>query len=79
VPMNPNATAFESLAEIICRSAGARLVHVEQRRGQPTLIHFAPDVPGEPPIESLPIAEFNSRAVRLALKNYRVEEVEVIR
>lgn len=45
----------------------------------PTLIHFAPDVPGEPLIESLPIAEFYSRAVRLALKKYRVEEVEVIR
>jgi hypothetical protein len=77
--MKANATALENLAAIVCGSAGARLVHVEQRRGQPTLIHFAPDVPGEPPIESLPIAEFNSRAVRLALQKHRIEKVEVLR
>jgi hypothetical protein len=77
--MKPNATALENLADMICRSADARLVRVGQRRAQPTLIYFAPDVPGEPTIESLPVAEFNSRAVRLALEKYRVERAEVIR
>jgi hypothetical protein len=72
--MNPDATALESLCEIVCASASAKFIEIRDHR-----VYFTPDVPGTPPIESLPVAEFNSRAVRLALERYRVEKVEVIR
>jgi hypothetical protein len=72
--MNPNATALENLCEIVCASACAKFIEIRDRR-----VYFAPDVKGEPPIEFLPVAEFNSHAVRLALKKYRAEKVEVIR
>jgi hypothetical protein len=70
-------TALESLANIVCRSANARLVRVEfATKEYPTRIYFCANVPGEPPVESLPIADFNSRNVRAALHQYRIEKLE---
>ena len=63
--MPENLTALENLAQIICTNAGARFVEV--RAGQ---VFFSPDATGEPPIESLPLSEFNSRNIRTALGRY---------
>jgi len=71
--MNPNSTALENLCEIVCASASAKFIEIRDRR-----VYFTPDAPGTPPTESLPIAEFNSRAVRLALEKHGVEKVEVV-
>jgi len=63
-----NLTALENLAQITCANAGARFIGV--RAGQ---VFFSPDVADNPPIESLPLSEFNSRNVRTALSRYTVE------
>jgi hypothetical protein len=70
-------TALQSLAQMICHSANARLVRVEfATKKHPTRIHFCADVAGNPPVESLPVDDFNSRSVRACLRQYRVESVE---
>jgi hypothetical protein len=71
--MNPNNSALENLCEIVCASVSAKFIEIRDRR-----VFFAPDVPGELPIESLPIAEFNSRAVRLTLQKYKIKSVEAL-
>jgi hypothetical protein len=60
-----STTALENLAQIICANAGARFIDV--RAGQ---VFFSPDVTGDPPIESLPLSEFNSRNIRATLRHY---------
>lgn len=71
MPMNPNATALENLCAIVCASASAKFIEIRDRRA-----YFTPDAPGTSPIESLPVAEFNSRAIRLA--EYKIENVGAI-
>ena len=69
--MKPNNTALENLCEMVCASASAKFIGLRDRR-----VYFAPDVPGTLPIESPPIADFNSRNVRAALRQYRAEKGE---
>ena len=69
-------TALESLAQMICHSANARLVRVAfATKEQPTRIYFCAAVEGNPPVESLQVDDFNSHNVRAALRQYRIEEV----
>jgi hypothetical protein len=69
--MKPNNTALENLCEMVCASASAKFIGLRDRR-----VYFAPDIPGPLPIESLPIADFNSRNVRAVLRQYGIEKVE---
>lgn len=60
-----STTALENLAQIICANAGARFIEVRAAQ-----VFFSPDVTGDPPIESLPLSEFNNRSIRAALGRY---------
>ena len=70
--MNPNATALESLCRLICHSASVRYIDLQEGR-----VWFAPNIPFESPVGSLPLADFCPRNVRLEIQKIRIESVEV--
>jgi hypothetical protein len=71
--MSRPTTAIESLTAIIAATAGARVIGV-----CPGVVFFAPtNMLDATRVYVLPITEFSSRDICLALQNHRVEGIEV--
>jgi hypothetical protein len=64
-----DSTVIENLCEVIAHASDVRLISVCEGR-----VWFASRMPFEPPVCSLPLAEFSARNIQLELQKFTVEE-----